>query len=208
MKKFSIAIISIFIFGLLFLAGAFSYIKFKEADIAKKQLKIEQQSNKNTSDSESKKQENNIQNESNTSDNTNKSNQNQIDLSNDYNGDGVISMEEMTPEQEKLFKEGKFQPSRDYSEPQNKDNSSVENVTRDNVFDYVIAAVNNTEDGDASKLKFYEPEKQGSDWKVPATNKSGAGGNTFIVHQDGHVEIWNGPMTTKFSTEYVAIADK
>lgn len=67
-------------------------------------------------------------------------------------------------------------------------------VTRDNMFDYAIAAVN--EVGDADLLKFQEPEYNGSEWTVNANNKSGAGANTIVVKDDGTVQIWNGPKTS------------
>ena len=67
-------------------------------------------------------------------------------------------------------------------------------VTRDNVFDYAIAAVN--EVGDANLLKFQEPVYSNREWKIDANNKSGAGANTIVVKDDGTVQIWNGPKTS------------
>lgn len=67
-------------------------------------------------------------------------------------------------------------------------------VTRDNVFDYAIAAVN--EIGDADLLKFQEPEYNGSEWTINANNKSGVRANTIVVKDDGTVQIWNGPKTS------------
>lgn len=75
-----------------------------------------------------------------------------------------------------------------------KNASSEQQVTRDNVFDYAIAAVN--EVGDADLLKFQEPEYNGSEWTINANNKSGAGANTIVVKDDGTVQIWNGPKTS------------
>lgn len=72
--------------------------------------------------------------------------------------------------------------------------SSEQQVTRDNVFDYAIAAVN--EVGDADLLKFQEPEYNGSEWTINANNKSGSGANTIVVKDDGTVQIWNGPKTS------------
>lgn len=72
--------------------------------------------------------------------------------------------------------------------------SGEQQVTRDNVFDYAIAAVN--EVGDADLLKFQEPEYNGSEWTINANNKSGAGANTIVVKDDGTVQIWNGPKTS------------
>ncbi|MCH4364026.1 hypothetical protein [Staphylococcus haemolyticus] len=72
--------------------------------------------------------------------------------------------------------------------------SDEQQVTRDNVFDYAIAAVN--EVGDADLLNFQEPEYNGSEWTINANNKSGAGANTIVVKDDGTVQIWNGPKTS------------
>lgn len=67
-------------------------------------------------------------------------------------------------------------------------------ITRDNVFDYAIAAINKV--GNADLLKFQEPEYNGSEWTINANNKSGAGANTIVVKDDGTVQIWNGPKTS------------
>ena len=72
--------------------------------------------------------------------------------------------------------------------------NDAQQVTRDNVFDYTIAAVN--EVGDADLLKFQEPEYNGSEWTINANNKSGVGANTIVVKDDGTVQIWNGPKTS------------
>ncbi len=74
------------------------------------------------------------------------------------------------------------------------DTSAEQQVTRNNVFDYAIAAVN--EVGDADLLKFQEPEYNGSEWTINANNKSGSGANTIVIKDDGTVQIWNGPKTS------------
>jgi len=74
--------------------------------------------------------------------------------------------------------------------------SDEQQVTRDNVFDYAIAAVNEVGDGDL--LKFQEPEYNGSEWAINANNKSVSGANTIIVKDDGTVQIWNGPKTSMY----------
>ena len=105
--------------------------------------------------------------------------------------------------------------SRSISEPSNKENQSNESpsnsqektqtttheaaknqqkVTRDNVFDYAIAAINKV--GNADLLKFQEPEYNGSEWTINANNKSDAEANTIVVKDDGTVQIWNGPKTS------------
>ncbi|HHD1051211.1 hypothetical protein [Staphylococcus aureus] len=72
--------------------------------------------------------------------------------------------------------------------------SGEQQVTRDNVFDYAIAGVNEVRDADL--LKFQEPEYNGSEWTINANNKSGSGTNTLVVKDDGTVQIWNGPKTS------------
>lgn len=72
--------------------------------------------------------------------------------------------------------------------------SDEQQVTRNKVFDYAIAAVN--EVGDVDLLKFQEPVYNNGEWKIDANNKSGAGANTIIVKDDGTVQIWNGPKTS------------
>lgn len=74
------------------------------------------------------------------------------------------------------------------------DTNDEQQVTRDNVFDYAIAAVNEVRDADL--LKFQEPEYNRSEWTINANNKSGAGANTILVKDDGTVQIWNGPKTS------------
>lgn len=81
-------------------------------------------------------------------------------------------------------------------------------VNRDNVFDYVIAAVNQTDGGDASVIKFQQPEFSAQDdglWRIAANNKSGHGSYTFIVDQDGTVQIWDGMMNEKIEEQKVTL---
>ena len=67
-------------------------------------------------------------------------------------------------------------------------------VTRDNVFDYVIKGINDS-DGDASLIRFQEPtyEANSDRWFIVATNKSGVG-TTYKIYVDntGHVTIYEG----------------
>ncbi|SCS69156.1 hypothetical protein [Staphylococcus caeli] len=88
----------------------------------------------------------------------------------------------------------------------NKEEFSDLRVNRDNVFDYVIAAVNQSDGGDASLIKFQQPEfsAQGNGlWNIAANNKSGVGAYTFIVNQDGTVSIYNGTMDEKIDEQKV-----
>lgn len=83
------------------------------------------------------------------------------------------------------------------NESQNQENSSAENnsnnkqkVSRDNVFDYALAAIN--EVGDADLMKFQEPSYSDGVWTIDANNKSGSGSNTIKVYDDGWVQIYDG----------------
>ncbi|RIL68780.1 hypothetical protein BUY49_11710 [Staphylococcus devriesei] len=90
----------------------------------------------------------------------------------------------------------------------NKQEFSNLKVNRDNVFDYVIAAINQTDGGDASLIKFQQPKfsEQGDGiWQIAANNKSGAGSYTFTVKQDGTVECWDGFMDNKFDEQKVTL---
>ncbi|MCE5090907.1 hypothetical protein BUY42_10155 [Staphylococcus devriesei] len=81
-------------------------------------------------------------------------------------------------------------------------------VNRDNVFDYVIAGINQSEGGDASLITFQQPEfilQNGGMWKIAANNKSGVGSYTFTVKQDGTVEFWDGFMDDKFDEQKVTL---
>lgn len=83
------------------------------------------------------------------------------------------------------------------NESQNQENSSTKNnndnkqkVSRDNVFDYALAAIN--EVGDADLMKFQEPSYSDGVWTIDANNKSGSGSNTIKVYDDGWVQIYDG----------------
>lgn len=83
------------------------------------------------------------------------------------------------------------------NESQNQENSSTKNnndnkqkVSRDNVFDYALAAVN--EVGDADLMKFQEPSYSDGVWTIDTNNKSGSGSNTIKVYDDGWVQIYDG----------------
>ncbi|MEB7816251.1 hypothetical protein [Mammaliicoccus sciuri] len=73
------------------------------------------------------------------------------------------------------------------------DESNV--VTRDNVFDYLIEAIDSEEGGDHNLIKFQEPKLKDGYWEIAGNNKSGVGSYTFKVYLDGTVEFWNGPNT-------------
>ncbi|MCJ1655215.1 hypothetical protein MT340_000255 [Staphylococcus sp. NRL 16/872] len=73
-------------------------------------------------------------------------------------------------------------------------NTSNTKVNRNNVFDYVIKAINDS-GGDASLITFQEPTYNSSTdtWNIVANNKSGAGATYKIfVDSSGHVIMTEG----------------
>lgn len=79
--------------------------------------------------------------------------------------------------------------------------NQTEKVNRDNVFDYVIEAMNSKRsDGEDVRdfVNFKEPQynEDSGLWEVDSYNKSGAGGGQHItVDQGGTVTVWNGIQT-------------
>ncbi|HHD0803744.1 TPA: hypothetical protein ACN103_001882 [Staphylococcus aureus] len=63
-------------------------------------------------------------------------------------------------------------------------------VSRDNVFDYALAAIN--EVGNAELMKFQEPSYSDGVWTIDANNKSGSGSNMIKVYDNGWVQIYDG----------------
>ncbi|MEM5418705.1 hypothetical protein V2W23_10645 [Staphylococcus gallinarum] len=81
-------------------------------------------------------------------------------------------------------------------------------MNRNNVFDYVIAAVNQTDGEDASLIKFRQPEFSAQDdglWRIAANNKSGHRSYIFIIEQDGTVQIWDGLMNKKIEEQKLTL---
>ncbi|MGI2236443.1 MULTISPECIES: hypothetical protein [Staphylococcus] len=76
------------------------------------------------------------------------------------------------------------------TETSQEENKDEQKVTRDNVFDYALAAIN--ENGDADLMKFQEPSYSDGVWTIDANNKSGVGSNMIKVYDDGWVQIYNG----------------
>jgi len=67
-------------------------------------------------------------------------------------------------------------------------------VTRDNVFDYLFAGLDEMYDGEFDKdlITFQDPVKnEDGDWKILANNKSGHGSYVFVVTPTGLVEEVN-----------------
>ncbi|MGW7911206.1 hypothetical protein [Staphylococcus xylosus] len=66
------------------------------------------------------------------------------------------------------------------------DTNDDQQVTRDNVFDYLLDDIN-SEGGDTDLITFQEPTYENGHWKILANNKSGHGSYVFIVEEDGTV---------------------
>lgn len=181
MKKLLSIITIIAIVGILAAVGFFGYNKYQEVELEKNKLQAQQ-----------KNEDNNLQNISETSNNENQSNESQNN-SQEQENDGSQTVK---------VHEGSSERTAD------KDEFSDLKVNRDNVFDYVIAAVNQTDGGDASLIKFQQPEFSAQDdglWRIAANNKSGHGSYTFIVDQNGTVQIWDGLMNEKIEEQKVTI---
>ena len=181
MKKLLSIITMIAIVGILAAVGFFGYNKYQEVELEKNKLQAQQ-----------KNEDNNLQNISETSNNENQSNESQNN-SQEQENDGSQTVK---------VHEGSSERTAD------KDEFSDLKVNRDNVFDYVIAAVNQTDGGDTSLIKFQQPEFSAQDdglWRIAANNKSGHGSYTFIVDQNGTVQIWDGLMNEKIEEQKVTI---
>lgn len=89
------------------------------------------------------------------------------------------------------------------SDDQDSDDANV--VTRDNVFDYLIEAIDSGKGNDHNLIKFQEPTKKDGYWEIAANNKSGVGSYMFKVYLDGTVEFWNGPMTDMSMSKKVVL---
>lgn len=71
------------------------------------------------------------------------------------------------------------------------DNNNEQQVTRDNVFDYLFAGLNEMYDGEFDKdlITFQNPtQDENGDWVIMANNKSGHGSYTFRITPDGLVQ--------------------
>lgn len=135
MKKILISLGLITLVAVLGVAIVFAYGSYKDLELKKEEAKLEhnkskhkqtdKQNEKNNSETTNNNEQARIEDTAtsqgdtsspvkNTTDNHSVDEENPesvYSLETDYDGDGVISREEMTPEQERLFKEGKFQPA-------------------------------------------------------------------------------------------------
>ncbi|KKB25552.1 hypothetical protein [Staphylococcus carnosus] len=180
MKKLLNTITIIAILCILASVGFFGYNKYQEVELEKNELQAKQ---KNSSNSQNTTEE--MSNENNSSETQN--------VTQEQTNDGSEIVKVHEGGSERTTHENEF---------------SNLKVNRDNVFDYVIAGVNQTESGDASLIKFQQPEFSAQDdgiWRIAANNKSGHGSYTFIVEQDGTVQIWDGLMNEKIEEQKVTL---
>lgn len=184
MNKLLVILSVVLVLGIIGAVGFFEYNKYQEVELEKKKLEAQLKQGKENDESEA--ESNNTENIGQSDEST--SNQQEVQATDGSetvkisggSGSGTANTEEFSDLQ----------------------------VNRDNVFDYLIAAINQSEGGDASKIKFQQPElimQDGGMWKIPANNKSGHGSYTFIVNQNGTVEFWDGMMNDKFDEIHVTL---
>ncbi|WP_412518964.1 hypothetical protein [Staphylococcus simulans] len=183
MNKLLITLSVVLVLGIIGAVGFFGYNKYQEVELEKKKLEAQLKDNKENDDS--------THNESETESNDTENTTNNEQEAQATDGSETVKVHEGSSQR-----------------MTSKDEFAHLRVNRDNVFDYLIAAINQSEDGDASKIKFQQPEfsAQGEGvWKIPANNKSGHGSYTFLVEQDGTVSFWYGMMNDKFHEEHVTL---
>lgn len=184
MNKLLVILFVVLILGIIGAVGFFGYNKYQEVELEKK--KLEAQLKQDEENDESEAQSNNTENIGQSDETTNNKQETKA-----TDGSETVKISGGSG-----------------SGTANKEEFSDLQVNRDNVFDYLIVAINQTEGGDASKIKFQQPElimQDGGMWKIPANNKSGHGSYTFIVNQNGTVEFWDGMMNDKFDEVHVTL---
>lgn len=189
MNKILVILSVVLVLGIIGAVGFFGYNKYQEVELEKKKLETqlkEDEENEDSVNAESETESNNTENIGQSGETT--SNQQEVQAT---DGSETVKISGGSG-----------------SGTANKEELSDLQVNRDNVFDYLIAAINQSEGGDASKIKFQQPElimQDGGMWKIPANNKSGHGSYTFIVNQNGTVEFWDGMMNDKFDEIHVTL---
>lgn len=184
MNKLLVILSVVLVLGIIGAVGFFGYNKYQEVELEKK--KLEAQLKQGEENDELEAESNNTENIGQSDEST--SNQQEVQAT---DGSETVKISGGSG-----------------SGTANKEEFSDLQVNRDNVFDYLIAAINQSEGGDASKIKFQQPElimQDGGMWKIPANNKSGHGSYTFIVNQNGTVEFWDGMMNDKFDEIHVTL---
>lgn len=188
MNKLLITLSVVLVLGIIGAVGFFGYNKYQEVELEKKkleaQLKEESEDDDSTRDA-LKIESDNTENIGQSDDMTNNKQETQAT-------DGSETVKVREGSSKRMASKEEFAHLK---------------VNRDNVFDYLIAAINQSEGGDASKITFQQPEfsAQGDGiWRIPANNKSGHGSYTFLVEQDGTVSFLDG-MMDKFHEEHVTL---
>lgn len=184
MNKLLVILSVVLVLGIIGAVGFFGYNKYQEVELEKK--KLEAQLKQDEENDESEAESNNNENIGQSDESTSNQQETQV-----TDGSETVKISGGSG-----------------SGTANKEEFSDLQVNRDNVFDYLIAAINQSEGGDASKIKFQQPElimQDGGMWKIPANNKSGHGSYTFIVNQNGTVEFWDGMINDKFDEIHVTL---
>lgn len=184
MNKLLVILSVVLVLGIIGAVGFFGYNKYQEVELEKK--KLEAQLKQDEENDESEAESNNTENIGQSDESTSNQQETQV-----TDGSETVKISGGSG-----------------SGTANKEEFSDLQVNRDNVFDYLIAAINQSEGGDASKIKFQQPElimQDGGMWKIPANNKSGHGSYPFIVNQNGTVEFWDGMMNDKFDEIHVTL---
>ena len=149
LKKILVSLGIVALVAVLGISVVFAYGSYKDLELKKEEAKLEQKKSKdkpkkqqNESQQIDKEEQAPIENTDSQQveapqqvDNTaeaKESTEEKINLDNDYNGDGAISKDEMTPEQERLFKEGKFQPTKaEYGQTEESNSNNEQAVDKD-----------------------------------------------------------------------------
>lgn len=185
MNKLLITLSVVLVLGIIGAVGFFGYNKYQEVELEKKKLEVQLKEESEDDDSTRDTLETKSDNTENIGQTTNNKPETQAT-------DGSETVKVHEGSSKRIASKEEFAHLK---------------VNRDNVFDYLIAAINQSEGGDASKITFQQPEfsAQGDGiWRIPANNKSGHGSYTFLVEQDGTVSFLDG-MMDKFHEEHVTL---
>lgn len=119
MKQLIIILSIILGIVLLGVAGLFTWNQYEKNQIKKIEIKNQKKESEEKTKEQKKVEKKSSSKEKNSNNSQNKNvnkteddtTETQTDINNNHNGEGIVSSDEMTTEQEQLAKEGKFQPS-------------------------------------------------------------------------------------------------
>ncbi|WP_085060102.1 hypothetical protein [Staphylococcus haemolyticus] len=181
MKKVFASLGVILLVAILGVAVVFAYGSYKDLELKKEESKLADKKQSTTN-----KKEKNKDNQTNTNQeqitSTNEQNIDNSDdpnniMKNDANGDGVITRDEMTPELEKLEKEGKFQVA-------SKGIDTNDENTEGNQPKYTAEDAKNMSDDE-----FLDAYKEGmSEEEAAAVDSRAEGSGDYIGYLRGQVE--------------------